>query len=91
MFNFICFYSNDSQRKQFGELFALMEEEEEISATKSRLQGRGRKPASGKPSAPSVGSTKRQIARDLTDSSEESSEVSILMIGFVKTLLITFL
>lgn len=66
--------SNDSQRKQFGELFALMEEEEEISATKSRLQGRGRKPATSKPSAPNVGSAKRQVARDLTDSSEESSE-----------------
>lgn len=64
-----------------------MEEEEEISATKSRLQGRGRKPASGKPSAPSVGGTKRQIARDLTDSSEESSEVSI----FLSLLLMTFL
>ncbi|KAJ8982336.1 hypothetical protein NQ317_009452 [Molorchus minor] len=37
--------SNDSQRRQFSELFALMEEEEELSsATKSRSQGRGRKP-----------------------------------------------
>ncbi|XP_050303687.1 integrator complex subunit 3 homolog [Anthonomus grandis grandis] len=66
--------SNDSQRKQFGELFALMEEEEEISATKSRLQGRGRKPPASKPAAPSVAAAKRQIARDLTDSSEETSE-----------------
>ncbi|CAG9772465.1 unnamed protein product [Ceutorhynchus assimilis] len=66
--------SNDSQKKQFGELFALMEEEQEISATKSRLHGRGRKPAPGKPSPAAVASVKRQIARDLTDSSEESSE-----------------
>ncbi|XP_066151238.1 integrator complex subunit 3 homolog [Euwallacea fornicatus] len=67
--------SNDSQRKQFGELFALMEEEEEISTTKSRLQGRGRKSvATSKPAVTNAASTKRQITRDLTDSSEESSE-----------------
>ncbi|KAL1508911.1 hypothetical protein ABEB36_003731 [Hypothenemus hampei] len=68
--------SNDSQRKQFGELFALMEEEEEVSTTKSRLQGRGRKPASSaKPSVQSnTTAAKRQVTRDLTDSSEESSE-----------------
>ncbi|KAF7280888.1 hypothetical protein GWI33_005436 [Rhynchophorus ferrugineus] len=66
--------SNDSQRKQFSELFALMEEEEEISSsTKSRLQGRGRKPAPAKPAA-TTGTAKRQLARDMTDSSEESSE-----------------
>ncbi|XP_048524257.1 integrator complex subunit 3 homolog [Dendroctonus ponderosae] len=68
--------SNDSQRKLFGELFALMEEEEEISATKSsRLQGRGRKPASSsKPPVATVSSSKRQAVRDLTDSSDDSSE-----------------
>ncbi|ERL90162.1 hypothetical protein D910_07516 [Dendroctonus ponderosae] len=71
--------SNDSQRKLFGELFALMEEEEEISATKSsRLQGRGRKPASSsKPPVATVSSSKRQAVRDLTDSSDDSSEVGI--------------
>lgn len=67
--------SNDSQRKQFSELFALMEEEEEISTTKSRLQGRGRKPvATSKPSVTNTVTAKRQIARDLTDSSEDTSE-----------------
>lgn len=73
------YFSNDSQRKQFGDLFALMEEEEEISATKSsRLQGRGRKPASSsKPPVATVSSTKRQIVRDMTDSSDDSSEVGI--------------
>lgn len=71
-------FSNDSQRKQFSELFALMEEEEEISTTKSRLQGRGRKPvATSKPSVTNTVTAKRQIARDLTDSSEDTSEVSI--------------
>lgn len=61
--------SSDSQRKQFSELFALMEEEEEISATK-RPQGRGRKPANK-----SI-AVKRQAVRDISDTSEESSEVS---------------
>ncbi|XP_060526894.1 integrator complex subunit 3 homolog [Cylas formicarius] len=72
--------SNDSQRKQFGDLFALMEEEEEISATKSRMQGRGRKPAAAKQAtatatsaATATAASKRQI-RDLTDTSDESSE-----------------
>lgn len=56
--------STESQKKQFSELFALMEEEEEISATK-RSHGRGRKPANKpavnrKPPSPST--------------SEESSE-----------------
>ncbi|CAH0553615.1 unnamed protein product [Brassicogethes aeneus] len=60
--------SSDGQRKRFSELFALMEEEEEISATKSRSQGRGRKPAN-KPAA-----NKRAPVRDVSDSSEESSE-----------------
>ncbi|CAG9815347.1 unnamed protein product [Phaedon cochleariae] len=59
--------SNDSQRKQFSELFALMEEEEEISSTK-RSQGRGRKPANKNAVV-----AKRQT-RDISDSSEESSE-----------------
>ncbi|XP_050506939.1 integrator complex subunit 3 homolog [Diabrotica virgifera virgifera] len=59
--------SNDSQRKQFSELFALMEEEEEVSATK-RSQGRGRKPANKNVVV------KRQIVREISDSSEESSE-----------------
>lgn len=62
--------SNDSQRKQFSELFALMEEEEEISATKSRSQGRGRKPATK-----TAATNKRQAVREISDSSEESSEV----------------
>lgn len=61
--------SSDSQRKQFSELFALMEEEEEISATKSRSQGRGRKPAA------KTAANKRPPVRSITDSSEDSSEV----------------
>ncbi|KAG5882643.1 hypothetical protein JTB14_025116 [Gonioctena quinquepunctata] len=60
--------SNDSQRKQFSDLFALMEEEEEISSTK-RSQGRGRKPANK-----NVNVNKRQTVREISDSSEESSE-----------------
>ncbi|XP_056642787.1 integrator complex subunit 3 homolog [Diorhabda sublineata] len=59
--------SNDSQRKQFSELFALMEEEEEVSATK-RSQGRGRKPANKNTVV------KRQIVREISDTSEETSE-----------------
>lgn len=63
--------SSDSQRKQFSELFALMEEEEEISSTtKSRSQGRGRKPANK-----TTATNKRAPVREITDSSEESSEV----------------
>lgn len=58
--------STDSQKRQFSELFALMEEEEEISSTK-RTHGRGRKPAT-KPVL------KRPITRDLSGSSDESSE-----------------
>ncbi|XP_044761200.1 integrator complex subunit 3 homolog [Coccinella septempunctata] len=58
--------STDSQKRQFSELFALMEEEEEISSTK-RTHGRGRKPAN-KPAL------KRPITRDLSGSSDESSE-----------------
>lgn len=64
--------SNDSQRKQFSDLFALMEEEEEVSATK-RSQGRGRKPANKTPAV------KRQAVRDMSETSEESSEVSFLV------------
>lgn len=64
--------SNDGQRRQFSELFALMEdEEEEISSTTKRSQGRGRKPAASKPTTVS----KRQVIREISDSSEESSEV----------------
>ncbi|KAJ8948934.1 hypothetical protein NQ314_008312 [Rhamnusium bicolor] len=62
--------SNDSQRKQFSELFALMEEEEEISATKSRSQGRGRKPANK-----TTTTNKRQVVWEISDTSQESSEV----------------
>lgn len=67
--------STDSQKKHFGQLFALLEEEEEISATKSRTQGRGRKPVNkgGGPQA----ATKRAAVRDLCDSSDESSEVGL--------------
>lgn len=61
--------SNDGQRKQFNELFALMEEEEEVSSTK-RSQGRGRKPANKNTVS------KRQTVREISDTSEESSEVS---------------
>lgn len=64
--------SNDSQKKQFRKLFALMEEEEEIAATKSRSQGRGRKPAANK--TPPVTNKRTVAAREVTDSSEESSE-----------------
>lgn len=68
-----------------------MEEEEEISTTKSRLQGRGRKPvATSKPSVTNTVTAKRQIARDLTDSSEDTSEVSVF-IYFVSNIQIQIL
>ncbi|CAG9861044.1 unnamed protein product [Phyllotreta striolata] len=63
--------SNDSQRKQFSELFGLMEEEEEVSSTK-RSQGRGRKPANKNTVA-----SRREILRVPilpSDSSDDSSE-----------------
>ncbi|KAL3279678.1 hypothetical protein HHI36_017184 [Cryptolaemus montrouzieri] len=63
--------STDSQKRQFSELFALMEEEEEISSTK-RTHGRGRKPAT----KPAI--SKRPPTRDLSGSSEESSECMVL-------------
>ncbi|XP_044262871.1 integrator complex subunit 3 homolog [Tribolium madens] len=59
----------EGQKKQFGQLFALLEEEEEVSATKSRSQGRGRKPVNK-----SVVATKRTAVREICDSTEESSE-----------------
>jgi integrator complex subunit 3 len=65
--------STDSQKKQFGKLFALLEEEEEVSATKSRSQGRGRKPANK--GNTTTTSNKRATVKDICDSSEESSEV----------------
>ncbi|XP_068912669.1 integrator complex subunit 3 homolog [Tenebrio molitor] len=64
--------STDSQKKQFGKLFALLEEEEEVSATKSRSQGRGRKPANK--GNTTTTSNKRATVKDICDSSEESSE-----------------
>ncbi|EFA12368.2 Integrator complex subunit 3 homolog-like Protein [Tribolium castaneum] len=61
---------SDGQKKQYGQLFALLEEEEEVSsATKSRSQGRGRKPVNK-----SAVATKRTAVREICDSSEESSE-----------------
>lgn len=59
--------SSDGQKKQFSKLFALTEEEE-TSPGKSRSQGRGRKPT-GK------GSNKKTTTKDISESSEESSEV----------------
>ncbi|XP_031338335.1 integrator complex subunit 3 homolog isoform X1 [Photinus pyralis] len=55
---------NESQRKQFSELFALVEEED-TTVSKSRSQGRGRK-----------GTTKgkRPPTKDISDTSDESSE-----------------
>lgn len=61
--------SSDSQKKQYSDLFALAEEEEN-NIGKSRSQGRGRKPAA-KP--------KRPVTKEITDSSEESSEVGSLL------------
>ncbi|KAJ3641544.1 hypothetical protein Zmor_028047 [Zophobas morio] len=68
--------STDGQKKQFGQLFALLEEEEEVSATKSRSQGRGRKPVNKGSATTTTTSTsnKRAAVRDICDSSEESSE-----------------
>ncbi|KAF2881057.1 hypothetical protein ILUMI_25118 [Ignelater luminosus] len=56
--------SSESQKKQFSELFALAEEED-FTVSKGRSQGRGRK-ASGK--------GKRVAAKDVSDTSEDSSE-----------------
>ncbi|KAF5270976.1 hypothetical protein FQA39_LY08279 [Lamprigera yunnana] len=54
---------NDSQRKQFSELFALVEEDTTVS--KGRSQGRGRKATT---------KAKRPPAKDVSDTSDESSE-----------------
>lgn len=60
--------SSDSQRKQFSELFALVEEEE-TTTTKSKGPGRGRKPANK--------TTNKRNTRDISDLSPiDTSEVS---------------
>lgn len=58
--------STDSQKKIFNELFSLTEEED-TSTSKSRNQGRGRKPTN----------KLKRAAREVSDTSEESSEVSV--------------
>ncbi|XP_044740759.1 integrator complex subunit 3 [Chrysoperla carnea] len=61
-------YCTESQKKQFGDLFALAEEEEVLPSSKPR-SSRGRRPAvAPRPAA------KRTAPRDVTDSSENSSE-----------------
>ncbi|KAK4881278.1 hypothetical protein RN001_004597 [Aquatica leii] len=55
---------NESQRKQFSELFALVEEED-TTVSKGRSQGRGRK---------ATAKGKRQPTKDISDTSDESSE-----------------
>lgn len=74
--------STDGQKKQFGQLFALLEEEEEVSATKSRTQGRGRKPVNK--TTTQVASNKRTAVREICDSSEETSEVRKIVINWIK-------
>lgn len=55
---------NESQKKQFNKLFALVEEEDVLFST-SRCHGRLRKPA---------GKGKRAPAKDVSESSEDSTE-----------------
>lgn len=62
--------SNEQQKKQYNDLFALAEEEE-VLPSKARGSRGGRKPAP--PKAP----TKRAAIREISESSEESSEVNI--------------
>lgn len=62
--------SSDSQKKQFSKLFAMTEEDDIVSG-RSKPQGRGRKPGKA--------STKKSTAKDILESSEESSEVNIFV------------
>lgn len=66
----------ESQKKQFGDLFALAEEEEVLPSSKPR-SSRGRKVAV-RPAA-----AKRPVARDASDSSENSSEVNMNISFFI--------
>lgn len=60
--------STESQKKQFSELFALVEEEEVPSKPRG---GRG-----GRKAGPAKGSTKKTTIKEVSESSEDSSEVS---------------
>lgn len=62
--------STESQKKQFNELFALAEEEE-VPQSRPRGGRGGRKPGATKTSG------KRPAVREVTDSSEDSSEVNM--------------
>lgn len=63
--------STESQKKQFNELFSLAEEEE-VQPSKVRASRGGRK------IVPPKGVPKRPTIREISESSEESSEVSSL-------------
>lgn len=62
--------STEAQKKQYNELFALAEEEE-IQMSRPRTGRAGRKPG------PTKAPVKKTTVRDVSDSSEESSEVII--------------